>query len=76
MHKDYLDHLAAVLRCSCLSDLRYRTLTPGEAEKLLGESEEFPLLQYMEAARYILLKPELSFPTAADAKKSIVAHMS
>lgn len=75
MYLNYLDHLAELLQCSCLSDLRFRRLTSAEARKLLSESEDYPLLQYQEAVQYILADRAPSVSTPAEAKQAIISHL-
>lgn len=75
MHLNYLDHLAQLLQCSCLSDLRFRRLSSAEARKLLSEPEEYPLIQYQEAVQYILADRSPSVSSPAEAKQAIVSHL-
>lgn len=75
MYSNYLDHLAQLLQCSCLSDLRFRRLSSTEAHKLLGEPDDYPLIQYQEAVQYILSDAAPSVSSPAEAKQAIVSHL-
>lgn len=76
MRSNYLDHLAVVLRCQCLSDLRYRVITDREAHMLLEEGLDYPAAQYLEAAHYVLGQALPASLTAAEIRARIVKHMN
>ena len=71
---DYLEHLAQLLSCEYLSDLRYHGLTHAEAARILTEPERFPEVQYQEAARYILGSAG-EYASSLEARQAIVAYL-
>lgn len=71
----YLDHLAELLHCQCLSDLRYRSISTRDARLLLDEPELYPLGDYIDAARYLLGDTKRVFQTSAQARESVVEYL-
>lgn len=72
---DYLEHLAELLGCQYLSDLRYRSITDSEAARILSEPEGFPLRGYVAAAEYII-RQTLSCDTSQTARQAIIDYLS
>ena len=70
----YLDHLAQLLHCEYLSDLRSRTISPGEAREILFDEEVFSPRDYQDAARYLTGNPDVSDDPAA-ARRLIANHL-
>lgn len=73
---DYLEHLASLLSCEYLSDLRYQAIAPDQADRVLSDSEEFPAEQYIKAARYIIGSKEPDYPSALEARRAIVNYLT
>lgn len=67
---DYPEHLAALLSCEYLSDLRFQTITPDQARTILLEPEQYPPEQYAETARY-LLSSDSVFASSTEARRAI-----
>lgn len=69
---EFLDYLARILGCEYLSDLRFRVITEKEAAGILSlDIDMFPLLEYQEAARYLLNCPAV-YGTPAEARCAVV----
>ncbi len=71
----YLDHLAELLHCCCLSDLRLYSLTSVGTKLLLEEPELYSLEDYTEAAQYLLADGSRTFQTSAQAKDAIIEYL-
>lgn len=71
---DYLEHLAALLSCDYLSDLRFYAITQEQARRILLEPERYPPEQYAESARYILGSDGV-FASSLEARQAIVSFL-
>ena len=71
-----LDEMAAALRCTCLSDLRFRSITPEQARGLLAHppAGAADLAECRRAADYVL-GVSLPWPTSGAALAALVGAL-
>ena len=70
---DYLEFLADYLHCNYISDLRYASMKPEQAQELLRQPDDrFTLAQYNEVLSYLTDQRAEPCGTCAEARQKIV----